>query len=109
VLLTIRRGSPSKSAAADASRGPNPVRIAILSKRSAPKSLSLSRFFPSSDVTSQSTLTTSRCNSNRYSLQTGFPVTHSKQTAVVLSNRYDPTPLGGSGVLVTPSLDAPHF
>jgi hypothetical protein len=39
-------------------------------------------------------LAASFLEANGYSLQTGFPVTHSKQTTVVLSNRYDPTPWG---------------
>jgi hypothetical protein len=40
-------------------------------------------------------LAASFLEANGYSLQTGFPVTHSKQTTVVLSNRYDPSPCGG--------------
>jgi hypothetical protein len=32
---------------------------------------------------------------NRYTVKTGFPVTHSKQTTVVLSNRYKKPPPGG--------------
>jgi hypothetical protein len=33
-------------------------------------------------------------------MQTGFPVTYSKQTTVVLSNRYKKPPPPGVGILV---------
>jgi hypothetical protein len=40
------------------------------------------------EVASHSALATSHCNSNRYTLRIESPVTPTKQTAVVLSNRY---------------------
>jgi hypothetical protein len=76
-------------------RGHHPTRMGILSKRSASKGLALSRLFPSSDVTSQSTLTPGRCSSNSNTAETGFAVTPTKQTTAVLSNRNKkPSPRG---------------
>ncbi len=46
-------------------------------------------------VISHSALGTSRCFSNRYTVQTGFAVTHSKQTTAVLSNRNKKPSPGG--------------
>jgi hypothetical protein len=46
-------------------------------------------------VTSLSLLAPRPCISNRYAVQTGLLLTPTKQTTVVLSNRYDPTPLVG--------------
>jgi hypothetical protein len=43
---------------------------------------------PAEGVTSHSSLATSRCISNRYTPRVEPPVTHSKQTTVVPSNRY---------------------
>jgi hypothetical protein len=45
-------------------------------------------------ITSQSTLATSRGNSNRNTPETGFAVTPTKQTTVVLSNRNKKAPPG---------------
>jgi hypothetical protein len=80
LLLTIRRSSPNESGGADAPRG-----------------LALSRLFASSNVISQLTVAPSHCNSNRNSAKTGIAVTPTKQTAVVLSNRYKKPPPPGSG------------
>jgi hypothetical protein len=60
-----------------------------------PRTHTLSRLFPSSNVTSYSTLATSRRISNRNTPETGIAVTYSKQTTVVLSNRNKKTPPGG--------------
>jgi hypothetical protein len=46
-------------------------------------------------VTSHSPLATNHCLSNRYTAQVDCPVTHSKQTSLVLSNRYKFVPSGG--------------
>ena len=59
------------------------------------RAVALSRLFPSTNVTSKLTLATGQCNSNRYSVQTGFAVTPTKQTTVVLSNRNKKPPPGG--------------
>jgi len=46
-------------------------------------------------VTGHSALATSHCNSNHYTVRIESPVTPTKQTAVVLSNRYKkPSPMG---------------
>jgi len=59
------------------------------------RGLALSPLFSSSDVTSQSTLATRPCNSNRNKPETGIAVTPTKQTTVVLSNRNKkPSPRG---------------
>jgi len=62
---------------------------------SLPRWLSLTRFFSSSDVTSQPTLATSRWTSTRYTVKTEFAVTHSKQTTEAFSTRYKKPPPGG--------------
>ena len=59
------------------------------------RGVGLSRLFASSDVTSYSTPAASHCNSNRNSAETGFAVTPTKQTTVVLSNRNKKTPPRG--------------
>jgi hypothetical protein len=46
-------------------------------------------------ATSHSPLATSHCNSNRYTLRIESPVTPTKQTTVVLSNRYKKSSPGG--------------
>jgi hypothetical protein len=46
-------------------------------------------------ITSHQPLATSHCNSNRYTPRLEPPVTRSKQSAVVLSNRYKFVPSGG--------------
>jgi hypothetical protein len=62
---------------------------------SLPRALALSLLFPSSDVTSNSTPTPGRFNSNRNRAETGIAVTPTKQTTVVLSNRNKKTPPRG--------------
>jgi hypothetical protein len=47
-------------------------------------------------ITSHQPLATSHCKSNRYAPRLEPPVTHSKQTTVVLSNRYKCRPSEGS-------------
>ena len=84
----------SKSAAADAPKGPNPVRIAIPGKGSASRGLALTRLFSSSNVTSQSTTAPRPCSSDRNNPETGIAVTPTKQTTAVLSNRNKKTPPG---------------
>jgi hypothetical protein len=49
-------------------------------------------------------LAASCVEANRYTVRIEIAVTHSKQTTVVLSNRYNGTPHWGSGVLVTQAL-----
>ena len=84
-----------ESAAADAPKGHNPARIAIPSKGSAPRGLALTLFFPSSHVTSQSTLATSLCISTRYThpnrnRRKPLPVNN-----MIFSTRYKKPPPGG--------------
>jgi hypothetical protein len=55
--------------------------------------------------TSHSSLITSHCLFNRYTVRVEIAVTHSKQTAVVHSNRYKKLPPGGVATWLPPS---PH-
>jgi len=52
-------------------------------------------------ITSHQPLATSHCISNRYTPRLEPPVTHSKQTTVVLSNRYKFVPSGGMASWLT--------
>ena len=65
----------------------------------------LASWEPLEGVTSHSSLATSHCISNRYTARLECPVTHSKQTSLVLSNRYEFAPPGGvpSGLLPRPA------
>ena len=75
---------------------------------SLPRWLSLTRFFSSSDVTSQPTLATSRWTSTRYTVKTEFAVTHSKQTTEAFSTRYKKPPPGGGIYFATATRLSPQ-
>jgi hypothetical protein len=55
---------------------------------------------PAEGVTTQQTPAAGHCNSNRNRAETGLPLTLSKQTTAVLSNRNKKTPPRGSAQLV---------